>query len=152
MNATEYKYLEDTLTGRRARDPQFESKMKVKVEGSIAKAALERERLNASKTHEEREIEQREFSLKMYGRENMLYYAHPMVTTRPLGELAIPGDLIRDVSQARGHNGEEKGRKKDSPQQLKGHSGVEEPEPWCDANGRLLLQTHGGIKQVLQLM
>jgi hypothetical protein len=136
MNATEYKYLEDTLTGRRGRDPAYESRMTpVKTEGSIAKAALERERLNASKTHEEREIEQRQFSLRMFGRENMKRYAHPIQCDHPLGELQIEGDVIMG-----------------SAPQIKGHKAEVVVEPCMDANGRLRLQTHGAIKQVLQLM
>jgi len=149
MKPDEYKYLEDTLTGRRARDPEFESRL-----SDVANPrAAERQHQLDSKTVEERELEQRQYSLRVYGRENMKRYASPIISDRPLGELGIEGDQIRGASpQARGHNGEEKGRKKDSPQQLKGHSGGEEPEPWCDANGRLLLQSHGSIKQVLQLL
>jgi hypothetical protein len=149
MKQDEYQYLADTLAGRRARDPEFESKMNVVVDLRVE----ERQHLIDSKTPEQRELDQRRYSLNVYGREHMKRYATPIISDRPLGELGIEGDQIKGASpQARGHNGEEKGRKKDSPQQLKGHSGVEEPEPWCDANGRLLLQTHGGIKQVLQLM
>ena len=128
MDHAEYQYLSDTLSGRRARDPEYESRMTpVKTEGSIAKAAMERERLNASKTHEEREIEQRQFSLRMFGRENMKRYAHPIVSDRPLGALQVPGDQILNVS---------------SPQ-IKGHSGGEE-KTWQDASGRLKLQFHTG--------
>ena len=149
MKTDEYQYLEATLTGRRARDPEFESRLSDVADPRAA----ERQRQLDSKTVEERELEQRQYSLRVYGRENMKRYASPIISDRPLGELGIEGDQIRGASpQARGHNGEEKGRKKDSPQQLKGHSGVEEPEPWCDANGRLLLQSHGSIKQVLQLL
>lgn len=149
MDANEYKYLEDTLTGRRQRDPKFESQLRDVINPKTA----ERQRQIDSMTHEEREIEQREFSLKMYGRENMLRYAHPIVTTRPLGPLQIPGDVIRDVSQAQDHNGEVSERKSaSSQQQLKVHSGGETPEPWQNPDGSLRLQTHGAIKQVLQLM
>lgn len=35
MKPDEYKYLTDTLAGRRARDPQFESQMTSMPEGSI---------------------------------------------------------------------------------------------------------------------
>ena len=134
MNATEYKYLEDTLTGRRARDFEYESKMTFKVEGSIAEAAIERERLNASKTHEEREIEQRQFSLRMYGPEHMRRYAHPIVSSKPLGELAIEGDVILNTSP-----------QKHEQAKVKGHSGGED-KTWCDENGRLKLQFHQGEK------
>jgi hypothetical protein len=129
MKPDEYEYLEQTLTGRRARDFEFESRMTFKAEGSIAKAALERERLNASKTHEEREIEQRQFSLRMYGRAHMLQYAQPIQYNKPLGELQVPGDQIISAS----------------PPQIKAHSGGED-KTWCDENGRLKLQFHQGEK------
>ncbi len=149
MKPDEYKYLEDTLTGRRQRDPAYEAKLRDVINPKTA----ERQRQIDSMTHEERELEQREFSLKVYGRENMLRYAHPIISDRPLGALQVPGDLIRDVSQARGHNGEVSERKSaSSQQQLKVHSGGETPEPWQNPDGSLRLQTHGAIKQVLQLM
>ena len=138
MDHAEYKYLEDTLTGRRARDPEYESRMtSIKVEGSISEAAIERERLNASKTHEQRELEQREFSLKVYGRAHMEKYSNPIVSDRPLGKLQVPGDQIMG-----------------SAPQIKGHKGEVVVEPCMDANGRLRLQNHAAcpIKQVLQLM
>jgi len=149
MKHDEYQYLEATLSGRRARDPEFEAKMNVadpRVE--------ERQRLIDSKTPEERELEQRRYSLDTYGAEHMKRYARPIVTDKPLGELEIPGDQIRrDTPQARGHNDKKEERKNASPQQLKGHSGGEKPGPWRDANGRLILQNHSAcpIKQVLKV-
>ncbi len=136
MDANEYQYLADTLAGRRARDFEFESRMTFKAEGSIAKAAIERERLNASKTHEERELEQRQFSLRMYGRENMLRYAHPITSDRPLGELQIPGDLVRGAAPQTHARVEER--------KLKSHNGEKREETWRDATGRLKLQFHEG--------
>lgn len=133
MKSDEYQYLADTLSGRRARDPEFEAKMNVVVNPRVA----ERQRLIDSKTPTQREIEQRQYSLRTYGRDHMKRYARPITSDRPLGELAVEGDQILGSA---------------STQQLKGHSGVEEPSPWCDANGRLLLQTHGAIRQILQLL
>lgn len=136
MKSDEYKYLEDTLSGRRARDLQFESQMTATIEGAINSKAIERQRQLDSLTPEEREIEQRRYSLRTYGREHMKRYASPIVSDRPLGELGIEGDQI-----------------KSDPPALKGHNGDEEPGAWCDANGKLLLQTHGACpqNQVLKL-
>ena len=39
MDATEYKYLEDTLAGRRGRDMSYEAKMSVKPEGKFRQAS-----------------------------------------------------------------------------------------------------------------
>jgi len=137
MNANEYKYLEDTLAGRRARDFEYESRMTpVKVEGSIAAAALERERLNASKTHEQRELEQREFSLKVYGRAHMEKYSNPIVSDRPLGKLQVPGDQIMGIAPQTHARVEER--------KLKSHNGEKREETWRDATGRLKLQFHEG--------
>ena len=147
MKQDEYQYLADTLAGRRARDPEFESKMNVVVDLRVE----ERQHLIDSKTPEQRELDQRRYSLNVYGREHMKRYASPIISDRPLGELGIEGDQIRGASP-QGHNDKREERKNASPQQLKGHSGVEEPSPWCDANGRLLLQTHGAIRQILQLL
>ena len=54
MKHAEYKYLEDTLSGRRQRDPEFESTMSEAIDPRVA----ERQRLIDSKTPEQREIEQ----------------------------------------------------------------------------------------------
>jgi len=149
MKSDEYQYLEQTLTGRRQRDPAFESRLS-DVADPVAE---ERQRQLDARTPEERELEQRRYSLNVYGREHMKRYATPIISDRPLGELGIEGDQIRGVfPQARGHNGEEKGRKKNSPQQLKGHCGGEKPEPWRNPDGSLRLQTHGAIRQILQLL
>ena len=147
MKQDEYQYLADTLAGRRARDPEFESKMNVVVDPRVE----ERQHLIDSKTPEQRELDQRRYSLNVYGREHMKRYATPIISDRPLGELGIEGDQVKGASP-QGHNDKREERKNASPQQLKGHSGVEEPSPWCDANGRLLLQTHGAIRQILQLL
>jgi len=139
MKSDEYKYLEDTLSGRRARDPQFEEQISDRIEGSInQKAAASRQQLN-SLTPEERELEQREFSLTTYGRSHMERYSTPIVTDRPLGRLAVPGDQIVGGAPS-------------SPQ-MKGHNGDEEPGAWCDASGRLILQNHAVCpqNQVLKL-
>ena len=149
MKHAEYKYLEDTLSGRRQRDPEFESTMSEAIDPRVA----ERQRLIDSKTPEQREIEQRRYSLDTYGPEHMKRYARPIVTDKPLGELEIPGDQIRrDTPQARGHNDKKEERKNASPQQLKGHSG-ERPGPWRDKNGKPILQNHGACpqRQVLQI-
>lgn len=133
MKPDEYKYLEDTLTGRRARDPEFESRL-----SDVANPrAAERQHQLDSKTVEERELEQRQYSLRVYGRENMKRYASPIISDRPLGELAIEGDQIRS----------------DTPQ-IKGHKAELVVEPCRDANGRLRLQNHAAcpIRQVLKIM
>ncbi len=147
MKSDEYQYLEQTLTGRRQRDPEFESRLS-DVADPVAE---ERQRQLDARTPEERELEQRRYSLNVYGREHMKRYATPIISDRPLGELGIEGDQVKGASP-QGHNDKREERKNASPQQLKGHSGVEEPSPWCDANGRLLLQTHGAIRQILQLL
>ena len=127
MKSDEYKYLTDTLAGRRARDPEYEEQMSATVEGSISGKAVERQRQLDSLTPEEREIEQRRYSLNTYGREHMKRYVSPIISEKPLGELAIEGDQIRSAP---------------SPQ-VKGHS-EGEPSSWRDANGRLKLQFHEG--------
>jgi hypothetical protein len=132
MKHAEYQYLQDTLTGRRARDPEFESKMNVVADPR----AEERQRQLDARTPEEREIEQRQYSLRTYGREHMKRYARPIVTDKPLGELGIEGDQIRS----------------DAPQ-IKAHKADGVVEPCRDANGRLRLQNHSAcpIKQVLKV-
>ena len=132
MKSDEYQYLEETLQGRRARDLQFEEKMEGAPEGAINSKAIERWRQLDSKTPEEREIEQRRYSLNTYGRGHMEKYGNPIVSERPLGELQIPGDQI--VGSA-------------SSAPLKGHNGRERPGPWCDKNGRLILQNHSACAQ-----
>jgi hypothetical protein len=133
MEPAEYQYLEQTLTGRRQRDPEFESRLRDVADPRAA----ERQRRLDSKTVEQREIEQRQFSLRVYGREHMKRYANPIVSDRPLGELAIEGDQIRS----------------DTPQ-IKGHKAELVVEPCRDANGRLRLQNHAAcpIRQVLKIM
>lgn len=143
MKSDEYKYLEDTLSGRRARDPEFESKMSEAIDPRVE----ERQRQLDARTPEEREIEQRQYSLRTYGREHMRRYARPIISDKPLGELAVEGDQIRsDAPQIHEH--------KSTPSQLKGHCGGEKPGPWCDKNGKLLLQNHAACpqRQVLQLI
>jgi len=125
MKPNEYQYLEDTLQGRRARDLQFEEQMEGTSEGAINSKAIERQRLLDSLTPEERELEQRQYSLRAYGSEHMRRYATPIISEKPLGELGIEGDQIRSAP---------------SPQ-VKGHS-EGEPSSWRDANGRLKLQFH----------
>jgi len=136
MKSDEYKYLEDTLSGRRARDLQFESQMTATIEGAINSKAIERQRQLDSLTPEEREIEQRRYSLRTYGRAHMEKYGNPIISERPLGELQIPGDQI--VGSA-------------SSAPLKGHNGRERPGPWCDKNGRLILQNHSACPQTQTL-
>ena len=143
MKSNEYKYLEDTLSGRRQRDPAFEAQLSDVADPR----ATERQRLIDSKTVEEREIEQRRYSLDTYGREHMKRYARAIVSEKPLGELAVEGDQVRsDAPQIHEH--------KSAPPQLKGHCGGEKPGPWCDKNGKLLLQNHAACpqRQVLQLI
>lgn len=143
MKSDEYKYLEETLLGKRARDVEFESRMSTLPEGSINQKAAERQRQLDARTPEERELEQRRYSLNTYGSEHMKIYARPIVTDKPLGKLAIEGDQIISAPQARGHNA--------PPQQLKVHS--EKPEPWQNPDGSLRLQNHSAcpIKQVLKV-
>ena len=124
MKSDEYKYLADTLTGRRSRDPEFEEQMSATVESSINRQAVARQSQLDSKTPEEREIEQRRYSLSVYGKEHMKRYASPIISEKPLGELAIKGDQL----------------KSDPSPQVKGHSGGE--TSWCDKNGRFKLQFH----------
>lgn len=133
MKSDEYQYLEQTLTGRRQRDPAFESRLS-DVADPVAE---ERQRQLDARTPEEREIEQRRYSLTVYGKEHMRRYANPIVSDRPLGELAIEGDQIRS----------------DTPQ-IKGHKAELVVEPCRDANGRLRLQNHAAcpIRQVLKIM
>lgn len=132
MKSDEYKYLVDTLSGRRARDPEYEAQLKDVADPR----AIARQRQLDSLTPEQRELEQRKYSLRTYGREHMRRYARPIISNRALGELQIPADQI--VGSA------------PSPK-LKTHSKGEMPGPWCDANGKLLLQVHGAERQVLQL-
>jgi hypothetical protein len=134
MKPDEYKYLAETLSGRRPRDPEFEEQISATIEGAINQKAAERQRQLDSLTPEQREIEQRRYSLRTYGREHMRRYANPIISDKPLGELEVPGDQIRNTSQVKGHNGEK-------------------PGPWQDANGRLLLQNHAACpqNQVLKL-
>jgi len=136
MKSDEYKYLEETLLGKRARDVEFESRMSTLPEGSINQKAVERQRQLDARTPEARELEQREYSLKTYGPEHMRRYARAIISDRPLGKLAIEGDQIRS----------------DAPQIIKGHSG-EKRGPWCDKNGKPILQNHGACpqRQVLQI-
>jgi len=133
MKAGEYQYLEDTLAGRRGRDPQFEEQISARIEGSINQKAAARQRQLDSLTPEQREIEQRKYSLRTYGREHMKRYASPIISDKPLGELAIEGDQIVGSAPS-------------SPQIIKGHSD-ERPGPWCDKDGRLILQNHSGCPQ-----
>ena len=135
MKTDEYQYLEATLTGRRARDPEFEARMNVAVDPRVE----ERQRLVDSKTPEQREIEQRRYSLDTYGPEHMRRYARPIISEKPLGELAVEGDQILGSA---------------STQQLKGHSAAEKPEPWRNPDGSLRLQNHGACpqRQVLQIV
>jgi hypothetical protein len=131
MKSTDYEYLAETLTGRRARDPEFEAKMS----DAADPRAVERQRQLDSLTPEERELEQRQYSLRTYGREHMKRYATPIVSDRALGELAITGDQIKSDPPA---------------PRMKGHNG-EKPGPWQDANGRLLLQNHAACPQTQTL-
>lgn len=134
MKSDEYKYLEDTLAGRRQRDPEFESRLSDVADPR----ATERQRLLDSKTVEQRELEQRRYSLNVYGREHMRRYANPIVSDRPLGELGIEGDQIMgSAPPIHVHNDKKEERK------MKGHND-EKPETWRDANGRLKLQFHDG--------
>lgn len=142
MKPDEYKYLADTLSGRRQRDPEFESRLSDVVDSRAA----ERQRQLDSKTVEERELEQREFSLTTYGKAHMEKYSTPIVSDRPLGRLQVPGDQIKDY---RIHSGDRD--KLGSQKGLKSHSGLE-PEPWQNPDGSLRLQTHGAIRQVLKLI
>ena len=124
MDATEYKYLEDTLAGRRGRDPAIEATMTAKPEGKISRQAIERQRQIAARTPEEREMEQREFSLKVYGKSHMQYYAKPITGQGPL---YVEGD------------------------QVKVHS-AEEQRPIVPAHLRLKCHHGEPIRQVLQLV
>jgi hypothetical protein len=133
MRPDEYKYLEDTLGGRRGRDPEFEAQLKDVGDPR----AIERQRQLDARTPEERELEQRRYSLNTYGRAHMEKYSSPIVSDRPLGELQVPGDQIigsAPSAQIRGHNGEK-------------------PGPCQDENGRLLLQNHSACpqRQILKL-
>lgn len=129
MKSDEYKYLEGTLSGRRGRDFEYEAQMTSMPEGSINSKAIERQRQLDSLTPEEREIEQRRYSLRAYGSEHMRKYATPIVSDKPLGELTITGDQI-----------------KSDPPALRGHN-REKPGPCQDANGRLILQNHSACPQ-----
>jgi hypothetical protein len=128
MKSDEYRYLEDTLQGRRARDPEFEAKLSDVADSR----AIERQRQLDSLTPEEREIEQRRYSLSVYGKEHMKRYASPIISDKPLGELQIPGDQIVGSAPS-------------AP--LKVHSEGERPGPWQDKNGRLILQNHAACPQ-----
>jgi len=136
MKSDEYKYLEGTLSGRRGRDPQFESQISGTIEGSINQKAVARQTLLDSLTPEEREIEQRRYSLNTYGRAHMEKYGNPIISDRALGELQIPGDQIKSTPapQIKGH-----------------HNGGESPGPCQDENGRLLLQNHAACPQTQTL-
>jgi len=127
MTPEEYAYLEATLTGRRGRDMELESKMSIRPEGKFARQAEERRQALAAKTPTERELEQRAFSLATYGRTHMERYARPIVTG-PYGKLSVPGD------------------------QLQGHAQI--AEPCRGPDGRLRLQNHAACpqKQVLQVL
>ena len=128
MKHDAYSYLADTLAGRRARDPEFEAQLKDVADPR----AEERQRQLDAKTADERELEQRPYSLRTYGREHMKRYGNPIVSDRPLGELGIEGDQIQSAPPA--------------PRMMKGHHG-ETPGPWQDKNGRLILQNHSGCPQ-----
>jgi len=122
MDATEYKYLEDTLAGRRGRDKEFESKMTGVETGKglrITRQAEERRAALAARTPEEREMEQREFSLKVYGKTHMQYYARPLTGQGPL---YVEGDQIK----VKGHSAEVRPT---PPKHLKlqFHNAAEEP-------------------------
>jgi len=134
MRSGEYKYLEDTLSGRRARDPEYESQLK---DVGDPRAIARQQQLD-SKTAEERELEQRQYSLRTYGSEHMKRYASPIISDKALGELGIEGDQIQGAPPA---------------PRIKGHNGEERPGAWCDANGRLILQNHAACpqNQVLKL-
>jgi hypothetical protein len=146
MKHAEYKYLTDTLSGRRQRDPEFEAKMSE----AIDPRAEERQRQLDARTPEEREIEQRQYSLRTYGREHMRRYARAIVSEKPLGELQVPGDQIVNASsqQLKGHS------EKSTPQNEGLILRKERPGPWRDANGKLRLQNHAACpqRQVLQLI
>lgn len=135
MKSDEYAYMEDTLSGRRQRDPAFEAQLSDVADSR----ATERQRLIDSKTPTQREIEQRQYSLRTYGREHMRRYARPIISDKPLGELAVEGDQILGSAS--------------TPQIIKGHN-AEKPGPWRDANGKLRLQNHAACpqRQVLQLI
>ena len=129
--------LERILQGKEPRDREWEDrqaaegrKMETGRKLSISEKAEERRLQVASKTPEQREMEQREFSLKVYGRAHMEKFARPLTG---LGPLAVPGD------QLQGHA------------QIKGHNGV---EPCRGPDGRLRLQNHAACpqRQVLQLL
>lgn len=130
MKSDEYQYLEETLQGRRARDFEYEARISATIEGGINQKAAERQRQLDSLTPEQRELEQRRYSLKTYGREHMKRYATPIISDRPLGELGIEGDQIKSAPAPR----------------MKGHNG-ERPGPCQDKNGRLLLQNHAACPQ-----
>jgi len=98
MTPEEYAYLEATLTGRRGRDMELESKMSIRPEGKFARQAEERRQALAAKTPTERELEQRAFSLATYGRTHMERYARPIVTG-PYGKLSVPGDQLQGHAQ-----------------------------------------------------
>jgi hypothetical protein len=104
MDATEYKYLEDTLAGRRGRDKSYEEKMSIKPEGKFARQAEERRAVLASKTPKERELEVRRFNLQMLGRKGMERNARPF---SEMDELAVPGDApaVRVLQE---HNAEQR--------------------------------------------
>jgi len=134
MKHDEYKYLEDTLSGRRARDHEFEEQISSTIEGSINRKATARQRQLDARTPEERELEQRQYSLRTYGREHMKRYATPIVSDKPLGELGIKADQV-----------------KSDPSALKGHNG-EKGELWRNPDGSLRLQTHSAQRQVLKII
>lgn len=123
MSPEEYQYLSDTLAGRKGRNMSYEEKMtEIKPEGKFAKQAEERRQQLAARTPEEREMEQREFSLKVYGKTHMQYYAKPLTGQGPL---YVPGDApaVRVVQE---HSA---GQRPVPPKHLKlqFHSAAEEP-------------------------
>lgn len=135
MKQAEYAYLEATLSGRRARDPELESKMSDAADPK----AEERQRQLDARTPEERELEQRQYALRTYGREHMKRYASPIISDKPLGELAVEGDQILGSAST-------------VPQIIKAHN-AEKPGPWRDKNGKLILQNHSACpqRQVLEI-
>jgi hypothetical protein len=63
MKHAEYKYLEDTLAGRRQRDPGFEATMSEAIDPRVE----ERQRLIDLKTPEKGELGKGRYSLDTYG-------------------------------------------------------------------------------------
>lgn len=129
MSPEEYKYLADTLAGRRARDMSYEAKMTGVETGrglSISKSA--EERLQGRKSPEELELAVRQFNLQMLGRKGMERCARP-IAAGPYGNLSVPGD-----APIKGHSATIKGEftlngRPVPPKHLKlqFHSATEEP-------------------------